>query len=1682
MDNKTNLKTWLVITVLLLCLVSSASARWVAYFDGSVSNQWDNLENWQDEIGETLTKLPDYGHPGCNTYILAGQNAVIANGVSAGSRGLKSEAYVTSSVTIQNGGYYHTVGYWYGEWTGSHSTMTVDAGGELESHGMWGQALDIGNGNSGACTAILNVNGFVWSPQNGELGVGGGDVIKVGINGATGIVNIGSTGTLLAGDLELGDANPLSSALLDIAGSGRLELWGNQLALMDMGGALFFYILEGKLTANGDFALPWDFNYWYDSVADKTVITVIGGAPWERPVADAGPDQTVTDSDVIGSEQVTLNGSGSYDPDGTIVSWIWTDDLGDIIPDGEVVSATLSVGAHTITLEVTDDMGATDIDTVVITVPMLSVLTPNGEEFLKAGDTYPITWSSIISISNVLIEYSIDNGGDWTPVTTVANTGSYSWFVPMVGSVQCLVRISDSSNPSINDTSDAMFKIRKSSRGSGTAEDPYLIYTATQMDEIGQHSEDWSSHFILMADIDLAAYTGTAFNIIGTYTSPDWTRFTGSFDGGGHIIRNFTYTISSNGGRYFGLFGNVSGEIKDLGMTNVNVHTWRGDHVGGLVGGLLGSISNCFVDGGGVSGDDAIGGLVGSNEGTVSNCYATSSASGNTYVGGLVGLNWYGTITNCYATGSVSGIGWQNVLGGLVGGNRGTVSNSFWDTETSGQSTSAGGTGKTTAEIQTKSTFTDAGWNFDSVWDIIESQTYPFLRVFGWIYLPDLQITSEDITFGAYPAVPGEPNSISATVWNVGTVAAENVEVVFKDFDTVIGSQVISNIPPGDSSTVSIEHTWPESSFRLITVTVDPSNNIIELDENNNSGSKVYQVGDVPQMDARIAISCSAPTGFPKGSVATINAEAIYDILVEGQPNYEYPVKGGSVSVEVFNPNGEPNDLLESFTDTEGRFSFSFDVPGQVGDRFKVVITVTDGTLTETLERWFDVIAFKDLWVRPSDITFSDSNPDVGETITIGATIHADGRNTYTEYDIPVTFYVYPPTGGSYQIGQTKIITQMAPGDSNTVSTTWSAQECGEYYIQVALEPEFSDDRNFNNRATRRLPVCTTDPPTQPPTEPVEFDLWVYANDVNFSNENPDLGETITIEALVHAKSDNMRTEPNVPVTFYAYHATGESYKIGRTLTIEEINPGDNQLVSTTWRNAAEGEYVIEIMLGPDFSDDNNGNNQATRELSVGNRPPVAVCQDVMVEVDSSCQGLATLEDVDGGSFDPDGDLITLSLEPAGPYPLGQTTVTLTVSDGIESATCEATITVIDTTPPVITGVPADETVECDSVPPPAEPTATDNCDPDVPVIFDETRTDGDCPNRYTLTRTWTATDDCGNSTTETQIISVQDTTPPVFTAMPLDTNVQRDGNGNMAELDAWLASIVEAADGCGAVNVTKDFTSFPYECGKTGSVTVTWTATDECGNSATTSATFAINDPTAGVTYDGDLLLSTAGAATVDTKLVATLRDDVGNLLDIDGEEVTFTLTAEGVERIVETTASVDGVANVVIPLEPAIYMIKVTLGCSDFTTSAILVIYNPQGGFASGGGWLMPADDGLNTHSNVKAHFGFNVEYKGSLEDPNGSLEFRYQDDYVNLESTLIDRLVVTGGKIAQFKGWAVVNGVPGNWFFVKAIDNGSPGKNNDIFEIKIWFPGVDPEGDPSDLAGGVINAGNIVVHAKD
>ena len=87
------------------------------------------------------------------------------------------------------------------------------------------------------------------------------------------------------------------------------------------------------------------------------------------------------------------------------------------------------------------------------------------------------------------------------------------------------------------------------------------------------------------------------------------------------------------------------------------------------------------------------------------------------------------------------------------------------------------------------------------------------------------------------------------------------------------------------------------------------------------------------------------------------------------------------------------------------------------------------------------------------------------------------------------------------------------------------------------------------------------------------------------------------------------------------------------------------------------------------------------------NNAPEVFCQDVTVPANANCEAEVSPDQVDNGSFDPDGDELTFSLSPAGPYPLGETEVTLTVSDGQETSTCTANITVKDDSEPNLVAI-----------------------------------------------------------------------------------------------------------------------------------------------------------------------------------------------------------------------------------------------------------------------------------------------------------------------------------------------------------------------------------------------------------
>ncbi len=197
-----------------------------------------------------------------------------------------------------------------------------------------------------------------------------------------------------------------------------------------------------------------------------------------------------------------------------------------------------------------------------------------------------------------------------------------------------------------------------------------------------------------------------------------------------------------------------------------------------------------------------------------------------------------------------------------------------------------------------------------------------------------------------------------------------------------------------------------------------------------------------------------------------------------------------------------------------------------------------------------------------------------------------------------------------------------------------------------------------------------------------------------------------------------------------------------------------------------------------------------------------ALCLDVTEPADASCRAAAV---VNGGSYDPDGDAVSVAQDPPGPYGLGRTDAMLTVDD-LQSvgpddapATCMASVTVIDQAPPAIF-CPGDRTVECTAPNGAAvsfSTTVSDNCSVGASSCIPES---GSTFPIGSTPISCGATDGSGNSSSCEATVTVRDTTPPVISSISARANVLWPPNHKMAPVRV----AVSASDTCDAAPVCR--------------------------------------------------------------------------------------------------------------------------------------------------------------------------------------------------------------------------------------------------------------------------------------
>ncbi|MDY0152260.1 MAG: hypothetical protein RBS43_08325, partial [Candidatus Cloacimonas sp.] len=365
--------------------------------------------------------------------------------------------------------------------------------------------------------------------------------------------------------------------------------------------------------------------------------------------------------------------------------------------------------------------------------------------------------------------------------------------------------------------------------GTGTVASPYQVATAAQLNIVRSYP---AAHFVQTANIDLgiAPYnTGAGWAPIAMQTAP----FTGTYQGNGFKILNLF--INRPVTNYQGLFAYTSNaEIQQVVLENARVtgkdYTaallgcgWNtviqkssatGTIAGAaLVGGLIGSLeggstitesyANCTTSGqtsigglignskgsshanacysaGQVNGTNAVGGLVGTQGLSITSyCYSATNVTGSWAVGGLLGLNDTASQINySFAYGLVSG---TSSVGGLVGRSvQSQTTDSYWNTQTSTQTSSAGGIGSSTDDMNypyAASTF--VGWDFSGLWreDLASTVNagYPYL---SWQYTPPVVVDLAISGFicPAYSAV-GMQTNIRVQVISNSTNAQSGYQV-----------------------------------------------------------------------------------------------------------------------------------------------------------------------------------------------------------------------------------------------------------------------------------------------------------------------------------------------------------------------------------------------------------------------------------------------------------------------------------------------------------------------------------------------------------------------------------------------------------------------------------------------------------------------------------------------------------------------------------------------------------------------------------------------------------------------------------------------------------------------------------------------------------------------------------------
>jgi hypothetical protein len=449
------------------------------------------------------------------------------------------------------------------------------------------------------------------------------------------------------------------------------------------------------------------------------------------------------------------------------------------------------------------------------------------------------------------------------------------------------------------------------------------------------------------------------------------------------------------------------------------------------------------------------------------------------------------------------------------------------------------------------------------------------------------------------------------------------------------------------------------------------------------------------------------------------------------------------------------------------------------------------------------------------------------------------------------------------------------------------------------------------------------------------------------------------------------------------------------------------------------------------------------------------------------------------------GSSITYSHPSGSTFPVGTTTATATSDE--TGASCSFTVTVVDNQKPVFSLCPSNKTVPmgagvCYATAASVNAgtaTATDNCGATVAGV----RSDGqpltaNYPGGVT-TITWTATDRSGNTETCTQTITVVDNQPPVVSNASVSKSVLSPPNHKMVDVMVGF-TVTDNCSATASIAVSSDEPQVGLSDGDQGPdwiiinnnhiqlraerdgkgdgrvYTITITATDGSGNITTETKTVVvahnISSPRSGTSVK-----------------VGSTVNFAGTFWDVAGNKHTAKWLIDDKIAVTGTVAEPSGMNNGTVTgsykfTAPGVYKLKMNItdqkGVTTSTTTngnyeAIIVVYDPNGGYTFGGGYFTSPAGALRSNPSTTGDvsYGYTVNYYKGATNPKGETQFEFKVGDFEYNALSFDYLSISGAK-AQFKGTGrIIGGQSGVSFIMTVVDGQLDGSGVDKVRMKIY-----------------------------